>query len=191
MPGSQRLAAQAGTGGCETKSYQMKNAVKTARVFLLALPGALLFLTSCATSSKTAQGPKFYEESAANLVVRYSSDQAIFRLKPDGHEGAFYRIYDRQTLCEADARRAGGRDLAVVLIGHQWTPELDRQVKQDWVDTLSKLNYRRIVILRSGDSDQVNGLRVVEDRRLAQAPSAPREIDMASAASSQVHRTFE
>ena len=158
---------------------------KNARLFLLALPGALLLLTSCATSPKTAQGPKFYEETAANLVIRYSSDHAIFRLKPDGHQGPFYQIFTRQQLCEADARRVGQRDLAVVLIGWQWTPELDRQIKQGWVDSLGKLNYRRVVILRSGDSDQVNGLRVVEDRQIAQVAVAPHDIGLVSATPSQ------
>ncbi len=163
----------------------MNIVVKHARFFLLALPGALLLLTSCATRPKTAQGPKFYEESAANLVIRYSSDRAIYRLKPDGHEGPFYQIFSRQQVCEADAQREGQRDLAVVLIGYQWTPELDRQVKQGWVDNLTKLNYRRIVILRSGDSDQVNGLRVVEDRQIAQVATKPAEIGLVSAAPAQ------
>lgn len=160
----------------------MNIVVKRASFFLLALPGAVLLLTSCATNPKTAQGPKFYEESAANFVIRYSSDEAVFRLKPDGHEGPFYRIFTRQELCEADAQRAGQRDLAVVLIGYQWTPELDRQVKQGWVNSLSKLNYRRVVILRSGDTDQVNGLRVVEDRQVAQVATQPHETVLVSAA---------
>lgn len=150
--------------------------VKSARFFLLALPGALLLLTSCATGSKTAQGPKFYEETAANLVIRYSSEQAIFRLKPEAHQGPFYQIFNRQQLCEVEAKRTGQRDLAVVLIGHQWTPELDRQVKQAWVDSLTKLNYRRVVILRADDTDQVNGLRVVEDRQIAQVNSKPADL---------------
>jgi hypothetical protein len=149
---------------------------------LFALTGLLVLTTSCATTSQTAEGPKFYEANSANLVLRYSSDRAIFRIKPDGHEGSFYHIFTRQEICEADAKRAGQRDLAVVLIGYQFTPELDRQIKQGWMDTLSKLNYRRVVILRSGDSDQVDGLRVVEDRQPAQVVSRPVEGGLASVA---------
>ncbi len=152
-----------------------------AKMLMFALPGALLLLASCATNPQTARGPKFYEESAANLIIRYSSDQTIFRLKPDSREGGFYHIYTRKQLCEQDAQRSGRRDLAVVLIGYQFTPELDRQIKQSWVDTLSKLDYRRVVILRSGDSDQVNGLRVVEDRMLARASNVTPDVELASA----------
>ena len=162
----------------------MNRVVTKSRCALLALAGILALTTSCATNQQAA-GPKFYEESAANLVIRYSSDQAIFRLKPDGHDGPYYHIFNRQQLCEADAKRAGRRDLAVVLIGWQWTPELDQKIKQGWVDSLAKLNYRRIVILRADESDQVNGLRVVEDRQVAQAAASPREVDLVSVAPSQ------
>jgi hypothetical protein len=163
----------------------MNRAVTKSRCALLALAGILALATSCATNQQAA-GPKFYEESAANLVIRYASDQAIFRLKPDGHDGPYYHVFNRQQLCEADARRAGQRDLAVVLIGWQWTPELDQKVKQGWVDSLAKLNYRRVVILRAGETDQVNGLRVIEDRQVAQAAVAPHEIGLVSAAPSQL-----
>lgn len=150
----------------------MNKVVKNIRWLLLALPGMLFLLSSCATNPQVAEGPKFYEADAANLVLRYSSDKAIFRLKPDGQDGNFYHIFSRQEICEADAKRAGQRDLAVVLIGYQFTPEMDRQIKQGWVDTLSKLNYRRVVILRCGESGQVNGLRVVEDRQNVRVVSA-------------------
>lgn len=159
----------------------MNIVLRNTRFLVLALPGllALACLTSCSSTPKTAQGPRFFEEGAANLVIRYSSDTAIFRLKPDGHEGPFYRIYTREQLCQEDATRAGRRDLAVVLIGYQWTPELDLQVKQGWVETLRQLNYRRVVLLRSGSSDQVNGLRVVEDRQIPHPSSGFAGVEQA------------
>jgi len=162
---------------------QMNRVVTKTRCTLIALAGILALATSCATNQQ-ASGPRFYEESAANLVIRYSSDQTIFRLKPDGHDGPYYHIFTRQQLCEADAKRAGRRDLAVVLIGWQWSAELDQQIKQGWVDSLTKLNYRRIVILRASESDQVNGLRVVEDRQVARAATTSHEVGLVSAASS-------
>ena len=126
-----------------------------------------MFLTSCATNpaAKVAESPKFQDESAADLVVHYSSDRTLYRLKPDAHEGAFYHIFNRQELCEQDAARAGKRDLAVVIIGYYPKPELEAQAKQGWFETLTKLNYRRVVILRMSRSDQVNGLAVLDDRQ--------------------------
>ena len=105
--------------------------VKLPRFYLLALIGAAMFLTSCATNpaAKVAESPKFQDESAADLVVHYSSDRTLYRLKPDAHEGAFYHIFNRQELCEQDAARAGKRDLAVVLIGYYPKPELEAQAK--------------------------------------------------------------
>lgn len=163
----------------------MNKVVNKSWFALLAVTAILALTTSCATNSQTAEGPKFFEADSANLVIRYSSDRAIFRIKPDGHEGNFYHIFNRQELCEADAKRTGQRDLAVVLIGYQFTPELDRQIKQSWVSTLTKLNYRRVVILRCGDSDQVNGLRVVEDRQNLQVASSPAQGELASVATPQ------
>jgi len=152
---------------------QMHKVVTKSGFALLALTGILALTTSCATNSESASAPTFYEAEAANLVLRYSSDHAIFRIKPDGREGNFYHVYSRKEVCDTEAKRGGQRNLAVVLIGRQFTPELDRQLKQSWVDTLTKLNYRRVVVLRCGDNDQVNGLRVLEDRQNAQVVSAP------------------
>lgn len=134
---------------------------------LFALAVVLALVPSCATNSQ-ALGPKFREANAANLVIRYSSDSTIYRLKPDAHDGAFYRIYNRQQLCEEAARQQGDRNLAVVVINYIRFPELERQVKQGWVDNLSELNFRRVVFLRADNSDEVDGLRVVEDRLIAQ-----------------------
>lgn len=138
--------------------------------FCTAVAAVAVLTCSCASmDSKSAVGRKFNEESFADLVLRYSSDQTIFMLKPDGHEGAFYRIFDREEICALDAQRAGRRELAVVLMGYNRAVAVEKQIKDEWVTTLSGLNYRRVVFLRCSDQDKVNGLRVIEDRLLAGA----------------------
>lgn len=155
-----------------TASHRARNKVRIGLLSWLILPGAVLLLSACATDPKSTKVTKFNEADAADIVVRYASDQTIYRLKPDAHEGAFYHIFTRQELCDEDARRIGPRNLAVVLIGHYWTPELEAQARQNWIENLTRLNYRRVVILRASDSDRVNGLSVLDDRLVGQVATA-------------------
>ncbi|MEY4385465.1 MAG: hypothetical protein RLY20_748 [Verrucomicrobiota bacterium] len=130
-----------------------------------------VFLSSCASSGyHTAEGRKFDEAEFADLVLKYASDQTIFMVKPDGHEGAFYRIFNRDEICALDAQRLGRRDMAVVMIGFNRDLAVEQQIKEEWVSSLTKLNYHRVVFLRSSDHNEVNGLRVIEDRSLALSP---------------------
>lgn len=159
----------------------MNRSVLRVSCLLFGLAGILVLATSCATNQQTL-GPKFREASDANLVIRYSSDSTIFRLKPESFEGRFYRIYNRQQICDETGKSAGERNLAVVVINYHHVAEVERQVKQRWVDNLSNLNYRRVVFLRAADTDEVNGLRVVEDRMLAQNNFKPQNVVLAGAA---------
>lgn len=151
----------------------MKHITKFAALLLLALP---VLLTSCASTSNYSQdGPKFREQDSADFVIRYNSDKTIFRLKPDGYEGPFQRIYTRKQLLDLDATRQGGRDMAVVIISYNRVAEVERQIKQGWIQTLGQMNYRRVVFLRANDEEVegVDGLRTVEDRRLQPATAEP------------------
>jgi hypothetical protein len=144
-----------------------------ALLLLLALPA---LLTSCATTSDAPRdGAKFREQDSADFVIRYNSDKTIFRLKPDGHDGPFQRIYTRKQLLDLDARRQGGREMAVVIISYNRMAEVERQIKQGWIQTLGQMNYRRVVFLRAnGDEvEAINGLRTVEDRRLQPGTAEP------------------
>lgn len=132
---------------------------------LAALAGIAVLACSCATHQQ-ALGPKFRDASAADVVIRYSSDSTIFMWKPDGREGPFYRIFNRQEICDEIARREGTRNLAVVVLNYHRFRELEHQVKQAWVDDLSRLQFSRVIFVRANDTDQVNGMRIVEDRFL-------------------------
>jgi hypothetical protein len=151
------------------KMPNMKHFTKCAALLLLALP---VLLTSCASTPELPpDGAKFRDQDSANFVIRYNSDKTIFRLKPDGHDGPFQRIYTRKQLLDLDARRQGERDLAVVIISYNRVMEVERQIKQGWVQTLGQMNYRRVVFLRANaeEGEWINGLRTVEDRRLQPA----------------------
>ena len=135
---------------------------------VLALSGLVLLLAGCATNPHyVADGPKFYEEADANLIVRYSSENTVFMLRPDGHEGPFQQIFTRQELCDKVAVQPGERNLAVVIINHYFMRDLELQVKAGWRENLNQLHFRRIVFLRGNDRGNVNGLRIVSDTQLA------------------------
>ena len=147
------------------------------------LAAVLLLASSCASHGpKSGIGRKFDEAASADLILRYCSDQTIFMLKPDGHEGVFYRIFDRDEICALDASRAGGRNLAVVVIGFNRTPAVESQIMDKWTATLADLNYRRVVFLRFRENEAVDGMRVVDERNLAAAelPAAVFRVALAA-----------
>jgi len=134
---------------------------------LLALP---LLVSSCTTTDlDRAESRVFTEEAIADLVLKYSSDQTVFMLKPDGHDGAFYRVLNREQVRALDASRTGKRDLSVVVIGFNRAPAVEQQIKDSWAAMLADLKYRRVVFLRDADLDRSDGLRIIEERQLSLA----------------------
>jgi len=153
-----------------------------ANIFL----AAAMLITSCATHTDSMTvGRKFNEENIASLIIRYSSDKTIYLLKPDTHDGLFYRILDRQQLCDAASNTQLDRDLAVVVIGYSRDPIIERQIRQGWIGTLANLNYRRVVFLRANDSDPVNTLRVVDDCSVVQLDVPAGQVQLAGIPVSQ------
>jgi hypothetical protein len=152
---------------------------------MLVWSGALVFLTSCATNPQfhyTADGPKFREEDAANLIIRHLSDDTNFLLRPDGHDGQFLRIYSREGACAVAAKNPGERGLALVLINSFRIAEVEQQTKQKWVESLSRLHYQRIVFLRANDRGNINGLRIVSDTMARNSIAGPMNGNLASIA---------
>lgn len=147
----------------------------------LVLVAGLLITCSCATNHQQASvGQKFKNADSADFIIRYSSDQTIFMLKPDGHTGPFFRIFNRDEICALDVNRPGARELAVVVIGYNRTPEVESQIKDSWVSALTNLKYRRVVFLRFTDRADVDSMRVVEERQLARSDSAPTGYQVAN-----------
>jgi hypothetical protein len=140
------------------------------RVVLLAAGASLIGLTSCAVGPD-ARSQKFDEAQYADLIIRYSTDQTIYRLKPDGRDGAFFRIYDRNQICAEAEQHQGLRQLAVVMIDYVYAPHTERALINQWAADFKALNYQRVVFLRSRDFQSINGLRVVADLQLSQYAS--------------------
>lgn len=138
---------------------------------------ALLMLTSCALSPDD-RARKFQEEQFANLILRYSTDETIFRLKPEASEGGFLRIYNRDQIRAEASHADGHRNLAVVVLDYIHSPDRERRIIQGWVASLGEANYRRVVFLRARDHGRINGLRIVDDVLIPQAAFLPRAMDV-------------
>jgi hypothetical protein len=149
---------------------------------ILVLSAFAMLATSCATrSGSAAVGHKFREEATASLIIKYSSDQTIYMLKPEAHDGPFYRIFSRDQFCDAVTRSGADRHLAVVVIGYHRNPAQEQQVKADWAQTLAKLSFHRVVFLRANNSDPVTSLRIVDESYLTQVDSTRPAGELAAA----------
>jgi hypothetical protein len=153
----------------------MNSVLKHAGGVMLGMFGALALLSGCATPPHyVADGPSFREESAANLIVRYSAENAVFMLRPDMREGPFQRIFTREGLCREAAAQPGDRRLAVVILNHYHSLSLEQQDKKKWLENLGDLNFRRVVFLRGTTRPKIDGLRIVSDTLLSEhLPSEP------------------
>jgi len=138
---------------------KLMEAASHARASALLL--GLLLLSSCSTPSPVASRARFTEAEAADFIVRYYSDQTSYVLKPAMMDGPYQSICDRALLLKL-ARQQPGRGLAVIVLIHYPSAESEEPVKLAWVNDLTGLGYRRIVLLRSGSSMQVNGLPMLE-----------------------------
>jgi hypothetical protein len=121
--------------------------------------GMLLF-TSCATPRHPeAAGPRFNEETNADIVIRHYSDQVNRVLKPLQMEGPFMSTFDKGGVFGL-ATQQSGRELAVVILLKSNTSD---DVKQDWMKILKEAGYKRVVFLRSdAPSLKINGLPVLD-----------------------------
>jgi hypothetical protein len=140
---------------------------KSSLAHLASIGLAGLLLASCAIGPD-AHSKRFHEEQFADLIIRYSTDQTIYRLRPEGRDGAFFRIFNREQI-RAEAKRLGGRRfLAVVMIDYMHAPFLEQELIDSWVADFRELNFQRVVFVRAKDYEMVNGLRIVADIPLSQ-----------------------
>jgi len=120
----------------------------------------MILLTSCATQrANVSVEPKFHEAQAADLVVRFYSENISRILKPIQMEGPFLTSFDRAGVLDL-AKQQSGRELAVVVLLQFNSSD---RVKQSWLSPLRDLGYKRIVFLRAENGMKIDGLSVLEN----------------------------
>jgi hypothetical protein len=125
--------------------------------------------TSCASFQQTATAPRFYEGAAADVVVRFYAWDSINIMRPDVRENGFLPLLDRDGAVRKLERPDIGRGLAVVVLGNLLTSAQESELIRDWDALLIERGFRRVVLLRAGSKDKINGLLVVHDSAMAAA----------------------
>jgi hypothetical protein len=105
---------------------------------------------------------KFKETEAADLIVRFYSDDTSYLVKPSMMDGKFRSICDRSLVLNT-ARQQPGRGLAAIVLTHYPNSGDEETIKAAWRKELRELGYQRVVFLRGRNSMDVNGLLVLDD----------------------------
>ncbi len=134
-------------------------------VFALAVL-AMLF-TSCSSTGPVTATRRFQDGASASMVLRFYSWNSIYMTRPDTREGGFLPLMSRDEVASEAARRQVPRDLAVVTIGATYGPDQLVILAREWKKTLSEQGFRRVVILRAGLKQEINGLPVFDDSAMS------------------------
>ena len=131
------------------------------------MAGALLALSVCSCSSLFGTRIRcFHEEAKADVVVQFTSWEAISITKPDTTEGRFTQFYRRP---EAERRLEGfrtGHNLAVVVCAFNYAPERQAEHQREWQSIFSRLGFHRVVFVRPTLNSRLNGAEIVLDTQL-------------------------
>ena len=149
------------------------------RAFALLVLAALV--VSCASTSPQTASRRFTEGNSVTLVLRFYSWSSIYMTRPDTREGGFLPLMGRDEIAREVVRRDVPRDLAVVTIGSTYSPDQLKLLARDWKQFLAAQGFRRVVILRSGFKQEIDGLIVVADSAIADANETPEKIPRALA----------
>ena len=129
----------------------------------------VLFIAGCGTTQQwTADtGARFHEADSADVVLRFSEWDHISIERPVYREGGFVRHFRREELNPAFDRLRLRRGTAVVVVGWTYRDEMLNIVVNDWKSVLRECGFQRVVCLRGTSNSQINGLRILDDSKLA------------------------
>ena len=127
----------------------------------LVLIGAMV--ASCQSTPTHRNAAKFHEAKAANVVLRFSTWDCIFVAHPELRQDGFLRILRRADVSEVLRSLPMGRDLAVVIVPASYRDESLASVVAEWKALLSETGFQRVVLVRSGIEQQIQGLEIIDD----------------------------
>jgi hypothetical protein len=128
--------------------------------------------SSTRTQSATSKHLRFYEGASANVVLHFYEWNSIYITRPDIRKDKFLSLLDRDEIAHVLSRPDIGRDVAVVILSHFYSPAQELSLIQEWHSFLSEKGFRRIVLLQAGDKnklDRIDGLKILHDSALTGA----------------------
>ena len=141
----------------------------------LGLGAAGAFFSGCQTAPLplVETGARFHEGANASVVLHFHRWDTINMLRPDTREGGFLPFLDRDGVRRALAAHQVNRNLVVVVLGHSFSPEFETDLVREWNAFLSAEGFQRVVLLRSGFTNEIDGLIIIKDSGIAAAHERP------------------
>jgi len=131
------------------------------------LPILCLSLAGCATHQHVGQNnPRFHDQSRVNAVLRFSSWDYTFLVKPHYAENGFLQQVRRENIGQVFDQMQVRRGTAVVMVGWTYQDETLDRVVTEWKRILSGCGFERVVLLRADNENQLNGSIIIDDSTL-------------------------
>lgn len=143
------------------------NNIRFQRALLLVLLSGLL--VSCGSLSTAKKGARFHDGASANVVVRFYDWDSIHIVRPDVREGGYLPLLDRDGVARTLGHVNVGNDLAVVVLGYMLSNAQEAEMIGFWNTLLREHGFRRVVMLRAGFKDEIDGLLIVHDSAMTAA----------------------
>ncbi len=133
----------------------------------LPLLGALL--SGCASTPPANHAARhFHEAKTANVVLQFSSWDYTFLVQPRYDDNGFLLLVPREKVGQVLSQmHVAQRDLAVVVLGWNHGPEQQAKLVTDWKTILGGCGFKRVVVLKSSGSKQIDGSLVIDDSILS------------------------
>lgn len=140
---------------------------------MLTLVGLAVAWTGCGTlETGSAHLPRFHEGDRANLVVQFYSWNQFHILRPEYREDGFLVPVNRSNFARHLQRLSTGRNLGVVVLGINYSPEELARLIREWETLLFDQGFARVVCLRGNGAQIIDGLVILSDTSLTrQSPS--------------------
>ncbi len=138
------------------------------------LQGALLILlagmaVSCTSLTSDRAAARFRDGELADVVVRFYAWNSIQIMRPDTREDGFLPLLNRETVTQKLDQATISHGLAVIVFGSMFSNAEEAQLIQDWNMLLQQRGFKRIVLLRAGFKDKIDGLPIVSDSAMSAA----------------------
>ena len=139
-----------------------------------------VFLGGCA-SNQSARLKRFNESAAVNVELRFFRWDSIYMTRPDTRENGFLPLMNATQVATEIRKRNLKRNLAVVVVGYSYDEPQTAAIAEQWQKYLAAQNFKRVVVLRAGGGNSIDGLPIIRD--LAINPGdAPKAFDPAKLA---------
>jgi hypothetical protein len=136
--------------------------------FAVFLPLISLLISGCASTQSSSKAQVFHEQASVNAVLQFASWDYTFLLQPRYDDNGFLLQVPRGGLAQVlDKVNLRQRDLAVVVVGWNQSPEQLKALVSEWKTILGGCGFQRVVMVKSNGSKKLNGSIIVDDSILS------------------------